>query len=121
MSENFISWVKLFFEDATAAVNLNGSPGNSFKIKRGVRQGCPLAPYLSILIVEALNQVKWYVVDYNWIFKLCPKKEKEKWYVVARKDLQGTSLLDQRSQDVILQYEDNLSITMKDETELVKL
>ena len=57
MSENFISWVKLFFEDATAAVNLNGSPGNSFKIKRGVRQGCPLAPYLFLIVGEVFTHI----------------------------------------------------------------
>ena len=50
-----INWVKLLFNNATAAVNLNGSPGQSFSIKRGVRQGCPLAPYLFLIVGETLT------------------------------------------------------------------
>ena len=41
ISDTFIKWVKLLFVNASAAVNLNGNPGASFKIERGVRQGCP--------------------------------------------------------------------------------
>ena len=37
--EEFIRWVKLLFTNASAAVNLNGTPGSNFKIERGVRQG----------------------------------------------------------------------------------
>ena len=33
----YIEWVKLLFGNATAAVNINGSPGCSFKVDRGVR------------------------------------------------------------------------------------
>ena len=55
VSAKFIKWVEMFFTNASAAVNLNGSPGNSFKIERGVRQGCPLAPYLFLIVGEALT------------------------------------------------------------------
>ena len=33
--ERYIKWVQLFFGNATAAVNLNGSPGSSLKNERG--------------------------------------------------------------------------------------
>ena len=55
--EKFINWVKLLFNNVTAAVNLNGSPGTSFRIERGVRQGCPLAPYLFFIVGEALTHM----------------------------------------------------------------
>ena len=37
ISETFIKWVKLLFIGATAMVNLNGNPGEKFKVERGVR------------------------------------------------------------------------------------
>jgi hypothetical protein len=38
-------------------VNLNGSPGGNFKIEREVRQGCPLAPYLFLIVGEILTHM----------------------------------------------------------------
>jgi hypothetical protein len=62
-----ISWIKLLFENTTAAVNLNGSPGNNSKIERGVRQGCPLAPNLFIIVGEVLIYIiKKAVAEKNW-------------------------------------------------------
>ena len=55
--EEFIDWVKLFFTNASAAVNLNGNPGGNFKIERGMRQGCPLAPYLFLIVGEILTHM----------------------------------------------------------------
>ena len=55
ISATFIKWVKLLFVNASATVNLNGDSGANFKIERGVRQGCPLAPYLFLIIGEALT------------------------------------------------------------------
>jgi hypothetical protein len=57
ISEKFIEWVKLLFTNASAAVNLNGSPGGNFKIERGVRQGCPLVPYLFLIVGEILTHM----------------------------------------------------------------
>ena len=62
--EKFIKWVQLLFGNATALVNLNDSPGGSFKIERGVRQGCTLAPYIFLIVGEALtNMVKKTVTE----------------------------------------------------------
>lgn len=55
ISEKFISWVKLLFENALATINLNVSLGENFKIERGVMQGFPLAPYIFLIVGEALT------------------------------------------------------------------
>ena len=57
INAQFIGWVKLLFGNASAAVNINGSPGSNFKVERGVRQGCPLASYLFLIVGEALTHV----------------------------------------------------------------
>jgi hypothetical protein len=42
-------------KDVKAKVNVNGKPFEEFDIERGVRQRCPLAPYLFFIVGEALN------------------------------------------------------------------
>ena len=53
----FIQWMKLLFGNASAAVNINGSPKSSFKVERGVKQGCPLAPYFFLIVGESLTYI----------------------------------------------------------------
>jgi len=44
--DSFIDLTKMLLQDASASVILNGKATASFPIQRGVRQGCPLAPWL---------------------------------------------------------------------------
>ena len=39
------------------AVMINGSPSNFFIPTRGVRQGCPLSPFIFLLVAEALSRI----------------------------------------------------------------
>ena len=55
ISEKFTRWIKFLFGLTTAMANLNGSPSDSFRVERGVRQGCSLAPYLFLIVGEALT------------------------------------------------------------------
>lgn len=51
----FIRMTKLLFLGARARVLDNGQVSESFPVLQGVRQGCPLAPYLFSIVGEILN------------------------------------------------------------------
>lgn len=53
--DGFVQMVKLLFKEASNHVNVNGRLSPAFPINRGVCQGCPVAPYLFLIVAEALN------------------------------------------------------------------
>ena len=48
-------WIMSCVNSASFAVLINGSPSAFFKGSRGIRQGCPLSPYLFLLVIGGLS------------------------------------------------------------------
>ena len=51
---SFISWVETFYKNSSSSITNNGFSTSYFPLKRGVRQGNPLLPYLFIIGLELL-------------------------------------------------------------------
>ncbi|CAI5465299.1 unnamed protein product [Closterium sp. Yama58-4] len=51
-----IRWIQGLHENTTTSLLINGWMGDAVEVVSGVRQGCPLAPYLFLCAVEPLAQ-----------------------------------------------------------------
>jgi hypothetical protein len=51
---HLINIVQSLYTDPTFYVTLNGNTSKLHTQKRGIRQGCPLSPYLFIVVMAAL-------------------------------------------------------------------
>ncbi|CAI5481024.1 unnamed protein product [Closterium sp. Yama58-4] len=56
LPEEFVSWTEGLHRDAGTCLHINGWTGEKVAVEKGVRQGCPLAPYLFLCAVEPLCQ-----------------------------------------------------------------
>ena len=59
----FISWVMSSLTSVSFAILINGADSTFFKAGRGLRQGCPLAPLLFLIIAEGLSRALYCAKD----------------------------------------------------------
>ncbi|CAL4065373.1 unnamed protein product [Meganyctiphanes norvegica] len=55
-SDTLIGWINILYKDTMSICLVNGHQGDAFKVKRGVRQGCPLSMILYIIAQEPMYQ-----------------------------------------------------------------
>ena len=53
--EGFINMTNLLCRKAGACVKVNGIRSEEFQLERKVQQGCPLIPYMFLIIAKILN------------------------------------------------------------------
>ncbi|GKE76762.1 RNA-directed DNA polymerase, eukaryota, reverse transcriptase zinc-binding domain protein, partial [Tanacetum coccineum] len=49
------NWIKAGLASARTSILINGSPTSEFSLKRCLRQGDPLAPFLFIIVMEGIH------------------------------------------------------------------
>ena len=52
----FITWIMSSISYVSFSLLINGAASSFFKAGRGLRQGCPLAPLLFLILVEGLSR-----------------------------------------------------------------
>ena len=54
--DNFISWIKILYTNPYYHIKNNGWLSRKCKMKRGIRQGCPVSAILFLFVMEILHQ-----------------------------------------------------------------
>ncbi len=54
-STSWILWTSTLYENAIISILINGLRTKGFQMEKGIRQGCPLAPYLYFLVANVLS------------------------------------------------------------------
>lgn len=95
LGETFLEWIKLLYHSSESCVLNCGSSSGWFPFSRGVRQGCPISPFLFVLAVEKLAEV-----------------------IRGDPNIKGIDLLDTHTK--ILQFADDSSLFLQDEASLLR-
>ena len=90
---SFINWIRIFYTNVESCVSNKGRTSQYFPVKRGVRQGDPLSPYLFLLAMEVVTSC-----------------------VINNKDIRGITVGEDELK--IVQYADDTTAILKDEISL---
>uniref|UniRef100_A0A453LNF1 Reverse transcriptase domain-containing protein n=1 Tax=Aegilops tauschii subsp. strangulata TaxID=200361 RepID=A0A453LNF1_AEGTS len=52
LHDHFINLIHACISSPTFSVLINGQPSHKFKSSRGIRQGCPMSPYLFVIAIN---------------------------------------------------------------------
>ena len=52
--DKFTQWVKMMYHDRNSYVINNGFLTKSIAMQKGIFQGCPISPYLFLLVIETM-------------------------------------------------------------------
>jgi len=75
---DFITWIKILYNDISSSVNNNGWKSPFFKVTRGLKQGCPISSLLFIVVAEILATKLRNNTDINGItIKTSPTQNKK--------------------------------------------
>ena len=55
-SQRFIRWIKACISSPCIAPLVNGRPTKFFQATRGIRHGCPLSPYIYLMVDDSLSR-----------------------------------------------------------------
>jgi len=72
-----VEWIMDCLQSTSFVILINGSPTNFFRPSRGLRQGCPLSPFIFLLVVEALSRIIHNVKESRVIKGIKVSKSKE--------------------------------------------
>jgi hypothetical protein len=64
-SDKWIRWIKCCVCSGNMSVVVNGSPTEEINIRKGLKQGDPLAPFLFLLVAEGLGAIMRQAVELN--------------------------------------------------------
>ena len=53
-SNEFIDWIKVFYSGRKSYVSNYGNLTRPLNMERGIFQGCPISPYLFLLVIESM-------------------------------------------------------------------
>ncbi|XP_057825619.1 uncharacterized protein LOC131037482 [Cryptomeria japonica] len=53
----FCKWIDIIFKDSSTVVEINGDMSEAIPLRRSIRQGCPIAPALFVIIADALYYI----------------------------------------------------------------
>ena len=53
-SDKFINWIKVFYSERKSYIINYGNLTKSIDMQRGIFQGCPISPYLYLLVIECM-------------------------------------------------------------------